>query len=702
MNAFFKIYFEDTIALVRSMIIKFDATADAMNRPLTELGAEIPVDKAKWRYYKHLAGEYHALDTQMTIKSLDDSSIIVFSKENLEIHKKTRTVYLNNVSYVDTLEQLYPMQSILVRGILHPIAPAVAIAANDGQILYHDSRFVEPQEQSVIPESEQWIQSYLYRYMMESYTLTDELFTPTVIGQIYTHLPVKILGIRYNAVKTAETHSFHIRRYLASHNRLEEFVDYMTLEQQLYLYRNILYIQRHTGMSLTFDDLIEHVMTLRNLPVYDYRLRQQRIVLDENQLSPTPMFVRTPINLDTTLASRTVDEWPVKDVIYKEIPQAVDNLMYVDNHVSITNELVENSSVSNLPTKIVHAAAIDPEDLAAVKLIDVLLSHWALLACNGTYTTEGSILNPITGDTWKLNSTELLLMYLYTYMYGYHGIRLTEFPSFKAMDVAKLRWIPKEEYLKVVAPHQYQYWDRPIEFFQETYYEIYNTVASADDLMTLCTDLLQKKRLRHQYVFQPHRSWQRAGLESLYNYSYQDVIVHPQVKNVVNYADWFRVLNFDFEMLSMDEYQEMALELLDAGTSYDAKNMIGLKEIQSAMVKLFKRLSSYTIQFIEEVISDDNVIVDPLIATPDTTMESLKAHRYISEPELTVISTSCFEHAPVDDQRSPTTVIEMTPIIDRSYNVDITVDVESVGKTHFTASLLTSRWGVLSVKDRVM
>ena len=702
MNAFFKIYFEETVALCRSMVIKFDALADAMNRPLTELGVEIPVDKTRWRYYKHLAGDYHALDTQMTIKSLDDSSVIVFNKENLEVHKKTKMVYLNNVSFVDALERQYPMQTILVRGILRPLPYEQTLNADDGTILYYDSKYLEPQEQSVIPEAQQWVQSYLYRYMMESFTLTDELYVPAVIGQIYTNLPIKIMGIRYQRVKTAETHSFHIRRYLASHNRLDEFVDYMTLEQQLYLYRNILYIQRHTGMAQTFEDLIEHLMSLRNLPVYDYTLRQQKIDLDAGVLTPLPKFVRTPINLDTTLASRTVDEWPIEDVLYKEVNQAVDNIDYVGNYIAETNELVENSQIGKLPTKLVHAAAIDPEDLASIKLIDVLINHWALLATNGTYTVEGSIMNPITGDTWKFSASELLLFYIYAYMYGYHGVRLTKFPSFKALDTAKLRWISKEEYLKVVPPHQYQYWDHPIEFFQETYYEIYNTVQTADDLMSICTELLNKQRLRHQYVFQPHRTWQRAGLESLYNYSYQDVIVSPTVKNCVDYADWFRALNFDYEMLSMDEYQELALELLDAGTSYDAKNMIGLKEIQAAMVKLFKRLSSYTIQFIEEVISDDNVIVDPLVATPDTTMESLKGKRYISEPELTVVGTSFYEHAPVDDNRNAITALEVTPVIDRTYDVNLYVEAEVGGTMRYKASVLTSRFGVLAVTDKVL
>ena len=702
MNAFFKIYFEETVALCRSMVIKFDATADAMNRPLSELGVEIPADKTQWRYYKHLAGDYHALDTQMTIKSLDDSSVIVFNKENLEIHKKTKTVYLNNVAFVDALEKLYPMQTILVRGILRPLSYTTTTNAADGTILYYDPKYLENQELSVILEAQRWIQSYLYRYMMESFTLTDELYTPAVLGQIYTNLPIKILGIRYNLVKTAEAHSFHIRRYLASHNRLDEFVDYMTLEQQLYLYRNILYIQRHTGMSATFGDLIEHLMSLRNLPVYDYTLRQQKIDLENNILTPLPMFIRTPINLDTTVGSRTVDEWPVADVLYKETNQAVDNPTYVDNYIKNTNELVGNSQISNLPTKLIHAAAIDPEDLAAVKLIDVLIDHWALLACNGKYIVEGSVMNPITGDTWKFTATELLLFYIYAYMYGYHGIRLTDFPQFKAQDTAKLRWIPKEEYLKVVPYNDYQYWDRPIGFFQETYYEIYNNINTADDLMSVCAELLNKKRLRHQYVFQPHRSWQRAGLESLYNYSYQDVIVAPKIKNVVDYADWFRALNFDYEMLTMDEYQELALELLDVATSYDAKNMIGLKEIQAAMVRLFKRLSSYTIQFIEEVISDDNVITDPFIATLDTTMESLESKRYISEPELTAISTNFYEHAPVNDNRNAITVTDMVPVYDNTYDINQTVNVEVGTVTRYSASILMSRMGVASVLDKAL
>lgn len=699
MNAYYKIYLESTIDLVRSMVIKFEALADAMNRYESELGRTLPLDKSEWRYYKHLTGEYHALDTPMTITSLDDTTTIVFNKVNLDEHKKTRNVYLNNSSYTEALAARYPLQTNLIRGIMHPLEMADVLAAKDGAILYYSSKYVEAQEQRLIPEAEAWVQSFLYRYMMQSFSISDDLFVPTMLGFIYTHLPVKIMGIRYNYIKTAQTHTFHVRQYLASHNRLDEFIQYMTQPQILYLYRNVLYIERHVGQSSTYQDLIHYLMTLRNLPVYDYTLRQKAIDLEAGALSPEPVFLRTPLNLDTAVASRTIDEWPIEEVVYKEVPHGTDNAEYVGEYTEIATSLMKHNAISNIPTKIIQSAAIDPEDLEQIKLIDILINEWVYLAFKGQYTGTASVINPLNGDTWKLNPKELFVLYMYAYMYGFHNVQFDTIPKFHALGLAKLRWIDRSEYIGLVEYDAFGGWEDDIEFFQNTYYEIYNAVTSADDFMDLCVNILKRKRVRHQYVFQPHRLMDRTAREQLYNYSYANILVDCKLPESSTYPEFFLTLGLDAEMLSQSEWADLSMSVLDAATNFDTQNMISLKEIQSAMVRLFKRMSSYTLQFIEEIVSDDSLVLDSNTPIPDNTMESIKANVFIKEEPVVVSETSFVDKGWSDMNVPGIEAFDVIPIIDRTYEIDLHVDAEVTQDTTYMARIMLPLVTVCSVAD---
>lgn len=622
-NTYYNIYLNNNIELARSMIIKLNIVATAMNKELREYGVEVSEDKSTWRYYKHLAGNYHPFDAKMRIKSLDTGEIIIYNKDNLTHHKKTRSLYKSDQSYTDDLCSLYPSQANLIKGILYPIDIATALNSKDGTILYYDENFVEGHEYNLTYDIESWIRSYLYRASMQSYDESDDLFAASVCGLLYCNLTQAIMDIRSKYVKTAQAHTFHISSYLASYNRLDEFMPYLTYEQKLFLYMNIDYIVRHTGMSETFDILLDKLLTLRNLPVFDYTIRQSKLPIAENNLYPTPVFIKNKLNLDLGLTSRSLDVFDIKTIVHKEAYQATDNLAMLDKYVSEAETSSKRSSISKLPTKILEVSAIDPEDISPSKLIDIIINEWAYHSSNKTYNNTVEIINPLNGDPLKLSVSNAFTLYLYAYAMGFLGMKLDSIPPYLAHDIAKHKWIPESEYLMLAEHSDYGAWDRDINFFIHSNLELSEPIVLTSDFLDRCILINQYRNTRYQWVENKSRFEDRVTNEIFYNYSYKDVWCDINLDVHADYADFFRSIAINHELIDYEMWKDIAMDCLDKATNFTSSNVITLRDIQASMVKLFKRLSSYTIQFLEEIASNDVAVAKSTIIIPGiTTIEN--------------------------------------------------------------------------------
>ena len=77
-------YRADILRLSRSIVIKFDAIAEAINEHL--LINNVPVnelDPRTWKYYLNLSGQYHPTDELMVVRSMDTLEDIAFTREKI-------------------------------------------------------------------------------------------------------------------------------------------------------------------------------------------------------------------------------------------------------------------------------------------------------------------------------------------------------------------------------------------------------------------------------------------------------------------------------------------------------------------------------------------------------------------------------------------------------------------------------------------
>ncbi len=678
-NTYYSIYHTNTLKLVNSLVIKLDFHAESMQLRARELGIEDPSDKKDWIYYKHLAGEYTELDSMIYITSLDDGTTIPFTKDSLNLHKKTRSVYRKDESYVKVLKENHLLYTTLITGVLFPVDPKVAVNALDGTILHYDTRYVEKNESNLIIDIERWIRGVLYNSNMQGFRLSDNGFAIDLTAKIYAHITPAILDIRDTYMKTAQAHSFHVRSYLASNNRLDEFIPYLNQVQQLFLYRNIQYIEKFTGRNETFEVLLEKIMTIRNLPTFEYNLRQQSIDLEGGSVTPTPIFTKEHLNLNRGLDGDNYSIWDVPSILYKEQPAANDNPKELETYTNRAVDGMSYSADSNLPTKIVEVSAIDPDDLQKVKFYDTLLNEWIHLTAEGRYISNFEILNPLNGDTIKVNQFEILMMYLYAYSAGFHNMKLDKIPMMYAHEVVRLDFISDTEYKKYLPAYIVDgVYDKEIDFFHDTFYEVDDRIATAEDLLIAIDEINKRRIVRMQYTEQTSRFKQRGLRRRMYNVTYPDVWCDINRGAYKDYKELFRTLALKDELMSPEMWQDLALECLDKATAFNTSNSLSLRDIQAAMVRLFKRLSSYMIQFIEEVTSTDTTVPDSMVVSiDDTDIETKDEVTALLDP-ITIIRTDETVKATVDHANNMLSEILMVDVdFNNEHDVNIVVGADA-------------------------
>ncbi len=588
-ESLYLIYQNNTIQLIGSLIIKSNVTADAMNRGVIfDHGIVDETTKSSWRYYKHLAGEYHDMDTPMQIISHDTQEVISFTKTNLLVHKTTAHNYKKDKRYINALIEQYPMQFNLIRGILYPIDINTAINADDGTILYYDTDLVEENELTLIHDIQSNINAILSRWYIEDYVISDELYPAVFYSFLVSSLINITLNQRLARCKTPEAHSYHIREYLASRNGLDQYIDMLNKKQLLWLYRNIDYIRANIGKQEILDALIDNILTPRSIPVGEFRIEQNIEYLLNNGV-PTGEFVSFPINTST---SGVRDRFlTIAEMFIKERGIASGNEDAEIEALPKTTKLLARSGFNTLPTKVLESKMVDLGEYVPVILTDTLYHYWGYLSSIGQYRSIIEV--TIGGNEILLSVKDAFVLYTYA-LYKAAGITLDAIPTFYADNIlkpvrptfSKLRSITDKKYVSdntifsllanipVVGEH-------------------ISTIGFYENVTALHTRF---KQHRLQWA-RENDGWGRGMVEGAARHLYHTIKI--EVASEANYTEWFNARRLDLSLVSQSEWEEGANELFTKATGWVEDR--SLAEIQAGLIGLVQRLTSYTIQWIYEI-----------------------------------------------------------------------------------------------------
>lgn len=602
MSNLYQIYHESVTKLAATLVVKDEATCQVINGRLTTLGNEVLDDAPQtWKYYLHLNGRYHPTDTLMKVTSMDTHEEIDFTRENMDIHRATWREYQYGSRYYNELITKYPTQDDLIHGILYPVDMATAIAAPDHSILYFDSSLVEGRETNLIPKLQEWINAQFVRWAQDDYRINNSLFTAARLAILFMAMPGAIKSIRTENCHTPNVHSYHIRRYLASFGPLDQYYNQMNEFQRLYFYRNIRYIMRNNGKDEIFRELTGNVMTERNFPLAEYTLQQNDGNVTTN-FDPEIQYMRTSINGIPSALGLDLKTTPQLLDLQRTLARSnVSETEYAEQYIPATAVRSLNSEVA---TKVLESNVLDMKESEPYTLADVLLNQWIYFSDLGIYRTVLTLQLPNGGESFKLSMKEAFIVYQYLYMLRL-GVPMVEIPQIKAKRVRRMP-LPTFEELRGISTKA-NVSDAFIKAALKDNVDI-TSYVSVDAFLGVCEKIQQRMLLhRDLYVFREDL-WTYAELQLVCNRFYADIPV--DMDHGQNYANWLRDRGLNFESYSPAELDEIMLSVINQATGLKLRTSMTLQDIQKAMLNIMSQLSSYSVQFIQQINEDAVVMFD--------------------------------------------------------------------------------------------
>lgn len=597
-------FYSDVFQLARTIVIKIEAIAQRDNNVLEKAGYTVESDPKTWRYYMNLNGDYHSTDRIMSVWSLDTGEVIPFNKETMSKHLLTYRQYLKAGNLYKRLVNDYPDQTLLINGILFPIDYDTSINAPNYKILRYNTDLVLWNEEQLIPEVQRWINGNVPTRFENEYHVTEDLMLHQMMVETYSNLIQVIHLIRFRAIKTRHAHDFYIWSHIDSFGDFSVYKNSLNREQVMWLHRNIEYITNNAGQMFNLDKLIEKLLTLRTIPIaqYDMALNTEEQLTTFNA---TPQWKRTQINMNED--KQIVPVYYATDkLIEKERPMAVDNTLMSAIYLDEAETKGKYSLHHDLSTKVLESEMADYTNRHNDTLMTVVFNEWIYLAGNGVYQVNMAVINPKDGRMLRLSAEHAFTLWRYLTQLA-KGIDLTVIENafyYRAMKLIP----PTVEELQAVGLGNKYVTDNIAFNIRNEFIDIVS-ISSAEELLNTAKAI---------YI----AMWRHKKLYS----SFGDTLKHATVKNACNamyetgevslvddhnYLTFLQTYALDFSDYTSQELIDFAWVIFTTFTGWDTSANPSLRSIQSDLIDLMMKLSSYTIHTVKTMDDGTDVIELP-------------------------------------------------------------------------------------------
>lgn len=627
MNIHYKIYLKQTLLLVSSLVIKSNHAISQMNTLTRLQGIEVDASLPRtWKYYMNLNGDHHQTDVPMYVTSQDTFEEIEFNKENLDNHLITKRSYKELGRFYKALVAKYPNQELLIKGILNPIPYSQSIDARDHKILGFDSSLIEPQEQFLIPELQDYIDGFFDKWYNVDYNRIESLYTTYMNAVLYSNLPMQIMLSRKRRCYTDLAHTYHIKMYLLSFSRKvgEEF-NYLSKFQKLWLYRNIKYLTLNIGTSETLDEVVRNIMNSRGFPVVATELEFDYENMVEN-LNPNIKTYGVDLGY---IKGESLNVTGVDDILGRQLIKAPLN----PDYRSYDRERFEKKYLTNkfdkLTTKVLESNVVDRTDAEPFTFKSAVTNYWPFMAASGYYNSKISVTVPSTGDVHQLDMLEAFVLYVYT-LTASDKVFLDRIPCIYIQRVLRLlppRVSELERFRMNYTPKYFlEYISKEIPIVQR----VISTLTFNEKIVEIHRVQNDLRTMRH---FQGDYKIE-GNLHQIIDRYFHSLEINPF--NNQSYDTWFAEREIEIEQWIGADFIEVAGDIFKKATGIDIDRGSALKELHSSMVRIVDELTSYSVHMLTTVNDDSIKILDTKFPK-GTVPESLEETSVDMDPNVPTI-----------------------------------------------------------------
>lgn len=605
------------LKLTKSLVIKSSIIPYQINTAvLKKHGIYTPEDKRDWKYYKNIAGEYHEVDTEIKIfvSTLDREEVL--TKELLDNHTYLREELLTFGDLYKKLIKDYPGNETLIKGMLLPVDKDYAISAEDGVIMNYNDKLVEKNETNLIPELEEYCKKFLNRWNVKLYTVTDDLYCASVMLTLLTKLPSKIFNIRLDNVNTYRAHSFHKKEFFNSNRRLAEDVDVLNDKVKNWLYKNLNYLQTHTGKKENLKKIIDKILTPSGIGIGEVKLieidgdNRYENINDKNlsirdlnkvEFESVPLNEYFIINNGKRLDYKTLLK---EEISGEDIDSSIIGDAYEYFNERLAKEVKIPRKISE-KTKILEIDKVETFNLNTIPDLQVLLDNWFYLTFNDMIDSKikKEFIDSNTNYTYSLDSKDacLLIIKLLGKMVNLDNPVVGSYKSGLVLDSTITtddivrNTLDKEEMKKIVM-ELLGY--RPL--YKEKYSEI-------EDLENYLKGIVSYSNTLWSTISNANNFNISGTVKTMFMRTLREKDISIDENKTINTVLEERGINFYLD--TGYNYFNSITDLVKLFTNIDIDKNEEIEKSLTKYMNIVKKLTSYTIHFIHERNSSSNLEV---------------------------------------------------------------------------------------------
>ena len=413
-----KSYFKQTIQLVNSLTIKLDDEAFITNYRIYKLTGKNEEDPQLQKYYLNLQGIPHFLDKPIITYIPDIDSIGEINKDNINKYTTLKNKLLNFDKDFNNLVSNYPMQAILIRGILNPIDFTTAYTAENGTILYYNKNLVNENETNLIYKVETYIKNFLNRYHIKGY-LIDELYMSGMLANLYNSLTLYILALRLRKVLTYQADQFHIDNHFYSFKKLVNLNNMFDKTTEINFYGMLNYVKTNVGQNNVFNYLTNYLLENAGIGVSNLAINKHILKINEDNIADNKKEFMKP---DNKLIINKINENFTYNVLKDVSINLVNRLEKEQDYITIEkdldklekeiNEIINNISYIELNTKSFFLTINDLGLFYPNTILEIIFLNLNYFLAKNIIKVDQKFYLSALGITIDLNNKKLFYLFL--------------------------------------------------------------------------------------------------------------------------------------------------------------------------------------------------------------------------------------------------------------------------------------------------